>query len=245
MTVCVIVPCYNEAGRLPAGRFLAYQRTHPDVSFCFVNDGSRDQTADVLAGLHQQAPAQISVLNLAENQGKAGAVRAGMLHTIGPKHTYYGYFDADLATPLTAIDDLQRVLDAYPAAVLVMGSRVKHLGANIQRKAFRHYVGRVVATCISAILRLPVYDTQCGAKLLRAEVVGNTFRDPFISPWLFDVELVARLIGHFGRPNLTGKLREEPLQEWIEQDDSRISPTYMFRMWAELYRIYRTYRHLR
>lgn len=243
--VCIIIPCYNEAERLPVDAFIAYQQTHPDVSFCFVNDGSHDRTAEVLANLQQQHPAQFDVLNLTQNQGKAGAVRAGMLHAVQQGHDYLGYFDADLATPLAAIDDLRLVLDRHPDCVFVMGSRIKHLGVNIKRDAFRHYVGRIIATIISLILRLPAYDTQCGAKLLRNDVVGIVFRDGFISPWLFDVELLARLIGHFGRPNLAGKLLEEPLQEWIEQADSRISPTYMFRMWSEMYRIYRAYSHLR
>ena len=243
--VCIIIPCYNEAERLPADAFLAYQQAHPDVVFCFVNDGSRDQTAQVLATLQHRNPAQIDVLNLTQNQGKSGAVRAGMLHSAERGYTYLGYFDADLATPLSEIDNLRQVLDQHPDCVFVMGSRIKHLGVNIQRKAFRHYVGRIIATIISTILKLPVYDTQCGAKLLRREVVSNAFRDAFISPWLFDVELLARLVGLFGRPNLAGKLLEKPLQEWIEQADSRISPTYMFRMWAELYRIYRAYQYLR
>lgn len=244
-TVCVIIPCYNEAKRLPVDAFLTYQQTHPDVAFCFVNDGSSDQTANVLTRLQAQNPAQTDVLNLARNVGKAGAVRAGMLHSVARNCTYFGYFDADLATPLAAIDDLQRVLDSHPDTVFVMGSRIKHLGVRIERAAFRHYVGRIIATVISFILRLPVYDTQCGAKLLRRDVVTAVFGQPFISPWLFDVEVLARLIGHFGRPDLRGKLREEPLQEWIEQADSRISPTYIFRMWIELYRIHRTYRHVR
>ena len=243
--VCIIIPCYNEAERLPVDAFLAYQQTHPDVSFCFVNDGSRDGTADVLSRLQERNPARIDVLNLVQNQGKAGAVRAGMLHSAQQDHNYLGYFDADLATPLAAIDDLRLVLDRHTDCVFVMGSRIKHLGVNIKRDAFRHYVGRIIATIISMILRLPVYDTQCGAKLLRRDVVSTVFRDAFISPWLFDVELLARFVGLFGRSNLPGKLLEEPLQEWIEQADSRISPTYMFRMWTELYRIYRTYSHLR
>jgi hypothetical protein len=168
-----------------------------------------------------------------------------MLHTAQQGFDYLGYFDADLATPLAAVDNLRLVLDKHPDCVFVMGSRIKHLGVNIKRDAFRHYVGRVIATVISVILKLPVYDTQCGAKLLRRGVVNSVFRDKFISPWLFDVELLARLVGLFGRPNLRGKLLEQPLQEWTEQAESRISPTYMFRMWTELYRIYRTYHHLR
>lgn len=244
-TVCIVVPCYNEAERLPADAFVAYLATHPHVTFCFVNDGSRDQTLIVLQALQQRNSAQIDVLDLPQNQGKAGAVRAGMNHCGMGNFDYVGYFDADLATPLVAIDDLQMVLDKHPNCVFVMGSRIKHLGVNIQRSVFRHYVGRVVATTISMILKLPVYDTQCGAKLMRREATGGVFAEPFISPWLFDVELIARLVGHYGRANLKGRLLEEPLQEWIEQDDSRISPTYVFRMWYELYRISRTYSHLR
>lgn len=244
-TVCIVVPCYNEAERLPGEAFLAYLSTHPYVTFCFVNDGSRDQTLPVLQALQQRNPTQIDVLNLPQNQGKAGAVRAGMNHCGTKIFDYVGYFDADLATPLAAIDDLQNVLDKHPDCVFVMGSRIKHLGVNIQRSAFRHYVGRIIATTISAILRLPVYDTQCGAKLMRREATGAVFADAFISPWLFDVELIARLVGQYGRANIKGRLLEEPLQEWIEQDDSRISSTYVFRMWYELYRIHRTYSHLR
>ena len=244
-TVCIVVPCYNEAERLPGEAFLAYLGTHPHVSCCFVNDGSRDQTLALLRGLQQRNPAQIDVYDLPKNQGKAGAVRAGMNHCDTKNFDYTGYFDADLATPLAAIDDLQAVLDKHPDCVFVMGSRIQHLGVTIRRSAFRHYVGRVVATTISLILRLPVYDTQCGAKLMRREATAAVFAQPFISPWLFDVELIARLIDQYGRADINRRLLEMPLQEWIEQDGSRISSTYVFRMWYELYRIYRTYSHLR
>lgn len=241
-SVCIIIPCYNEATRLPGDAFVAYLRQTPTVSVCFVNDGSRDDTRAVLDGLKQQQPGQIAVLHLAQNQGKAGAVRAGMLHCADQPTDYLGYLDADLATPLDAIGDLQTVLDRQPALDLAMGSRVKILGANIQRDPFRHYVGRVIATFISNILKLPVYDTQCGAKLFRRGVVTPLFQEPFISPWLFDVELLARLIRQYGRATVANHVAEVPLRQWIEQSDSRISSGYVFRMWYELYRIHQTYR---
>ena len=238
----MIIPCYDEATRLPANAFVAYLRQTPTVSVCFVNDGSRDNTRAVLEGMQQQQPDQIIVLHLSQNQGKAGAVRAGIVHCAGQPVDYLGYLDADLATPLDAIGDLQTALDRQPTLDFVMGSRVKILGADIQRDPFRHYVGRVIATFISNILKLPVYDTQCGAKLFRREIVANLFQEPFISPWLFDVELLARLIRQHGRTNVADHVAEVPLKQWIEQSDSRISSSYVFKMWYELYRIHQTYR---
>lgn len=245
-TICVIIPCYNEANRLPVETFLAYQRYHPDVSFCFVNDGSTDATPDVLQRLHRQNPQQNEIVNLPANLGKAGAVRAGMQQMSTRPVDYLGYFDADLATPLPAINDLQRDLDAHPNREMVMGSRMKYLGSDIQRSTFRHYTGRIIATFISNILSLPVYDTQCGAKLFRRAVVSELFADEFISPWLFDVELLARLIRQHGRAGiLEGRVAEVPLRQWIEQSDSRIQPTYFLKLWWELFRIHQTYRHTR
>lgn len=243
MFVCIIIPCYNEANRLPADAFVAYARQHPTVRFCFVDDGSTDNTRARLEQLQTTYPDCMEALILPRNLGKAGAVRAGMLHGLrtGPAD-YLGFLDADLATPLDAIGDLITVLSAQPGLDLVMGSRIKHLGTDIRRKAFRHYTGRIIATFISNILQLPVYDSQCGAKLFQRGVVAALFAEPFISPWLFDVEVLARLIRLRGRPDVLNRVVEWPLRRWIEQSDSRIRPSYMLRVWYELFRIYRTYR---
>lgn len=246
-TVCIVVPCYNEAARLPADAFRTYLAQRTDVSFCFVNDGSTDQTQTVLTQLQAYHPHRITVLNLPQNMGKAGAVRAGMLQCANAEHSsgpfdYLGYFDADLATPLEAIGDLLAVLDQTPALDLIMGSRIKYLGTDIRRDTFRHYAGRIVATFISNILKLPVYDTQCGAKLFRHRAVGPLFQEPFISPWLFDVELLARLIRQHGRAGVLNRVAERPLRQWTEMDGSRIRPSYYVKLWYELYRIRQTYR---
>ncbi|ADB38965.1 glycosyltransferase [Spirosoma linguale] len=241
-SVCIIVPCYNEATRLPVDVFLSYIRQTENVNFCFVDDGSSDATRTVLETMKARYPDCIDALILPQNQGKAGAVRAGMLHCASRSFDYLGFLDADLATPLTAITDLAAVLDGNPALDMVMGSRIKFLGVDIRRDPFRHYVGRVIATIISNILKLPVYDSQCGAKLFRRTTMTGLFEESFISPWLFDVELLARLIRKHGRPEVLDHVAEYPLRQWIEQSDSRISSGYVFKMWYELFRIYQTYR---
>lgn len=241
--ICIIVPCYNEATRLPVDVFRVYMQLYPQVHFCFVDDGSSDNTSGILRKMQAENPTQVEALILPKNQGKASAVRAGILHKVKDGYDYLGYFDADLATPLEAIQDLQQAIELHPALDLVMGSRIKILGKKIQRDAFRHYVGRVVATCISVVLHLPVYDSQCGAKLFRSRSVGILFQEPFLSPWLFDVELLARLTRQYGREELlTKRVAEMPLQQWVEQHDSRVKLTYFFKLWYELYRIYQKYK---
>jgi glycosyltransferase involved in cell wall biosynthesis len=248
-SVCIIIPCYNEANRLPVDTFLDYARQRPTVLFCMVDDGSSDATRTILERMQATLPAQITALILPQNLGKAGAVRAGMLHMIRPElqqtdqlPDYLGFLDADLATPLDAIGDLTQVLDSRPELDMVLGSRIKHLGSDIQRKVFRHYSGRVIATLISNILDLPVYDSQCGAKLFRRSIVSYLFSQSFISPWLFDVELLARLIQRYGQTDVLSHVAEFPLRQWVEKSDSRIQPSYYVKLWYELYRIYRHYR---
>lgn len=239
----IIIPCYNEANRLPMADFKSYWQQHPDVRFCFIDDGSTDQTRGLLEQLQAEYPQQVEALILERNRGKAGAVRAGMLHVAGRQEVdYVGFLDADLATPLSAIQDLEARVVSEPGLELVMGSRIKYLGTDIRRNPFRHYAGRVIATFISTILKLGVYDTQCGAKLFRRDVVTSLFTEPFLSPWLFDVELLARLIRQHGREGLRGRVAEMPLRQWIEKDDSRIKVSYYFKLWYELYRIRQAYR---
>src|SRR5947209_3489261 len=166
--VCVIIPCYNEAHRLDIERISSWVSCSRDTHLLFVNDGSTDNTLEVLKQLRARYRDRISVLSCQPNRGKAEAVRAGVLHAIDDfKPAVVGYWDADLATPLDAIDRFLEVLASRYETEMVFGSRVKLLGRYVERRPIRHYLGRIFATAVSNVLHLAIYDTQCGAKLFR------------------------------------------------------------------------------
>jgi dolichyl-phosphate beta-glucosyltransferase len=226
MRCTIVVPCYNEANRLDRGRFRNYLAKHPDIAFIFVNDGSTDKTGALLDEMRVELPSQVDVLNQRPNAGKAEAVRAGMLHALRNQgNSFIGFWDADLATPLEAIDDLLEMFVNKPEVEIVFGARVKLLGRKIERQAVRHYLGRAFATCASFVLGLPVYDTQCGAKLFRVTpVLAQVLRPPFRSRWIFDVELMARFLQSYsaqGR-NVNGLFHEFPLHCWRDVAGSKV-----------------------
>ncbi|MFW5657561.1 MAG: glycosyltransferase [Bacteroidota bacterium] len=240
---CIIVPCYNEATRLETGAFNNYLQETKDVSLCFVDDGSTDSTVELITKLQQTFPEKVYLKRLETNQGKASAVREGMLE-MDKNHDfdYLGYLDADLATDLESMDKIIRFAEAHPAYDYLMGARISRLGASIYRNRIRHYFGRIFATMASSMLDLSVYDTQCGAKLMKNEIVQELFRKPFISRWLFDVELLFRYkkyTAYFDKPFA---VYEYPLNRWMEMGHTRIKPKDFVFVPFELLRIARKYK---
>ena len=233
-----MVPCYNEAARLDVARFAEWATRSDGVGLLFVDDGSTDGTAGVLASLVRGAPDRIRALRLAVNQGKSGAVRAGVLAALAEQPVFVGFWDADLATPLSAIPRFVAALEARPALLGAIGARVKLLGTTIERSAVRHYLGRVFATGASLVLGLGVYDTQCGAKLFRANpLVAAAFAAPFRSRWAFDVELLARLdeaSRRAGAPPVEQTVIELALEQWREVQGSKLHPLEMLRAGLDL-----------
>jgi dolichyl-phosphate beta-glucosyltransferase len=240
----IVVPCYNEAHRLREDEFARFASEHPDVRFLFVDDGSTDRTLGLLEEMAVRNEA-FGVLAQAPNQGKAEAVRRGMNEAFEAGATYTGFWDADLATPLDEIPRFVETLDAHPGLEALFGSRVQLLGRTIERKASRHYLGRVSATAISITLGLPVYDTQCGAKLFRVSPECKAiFADPFLTTWVFDVEIVARMMQArrgSGGPGAGEVIREIPLWEWHDVAGSKVRAVDFFKSMTELLRIRRRY----
>lgn len=243
--VCLIIPCFNEASRLDLNSFRDFITRHENVRLVFVDDGSSDNTRQVLETLCDAAQNRTTVVGLNRNGGKAEAVRAGVeyaLRSFQPE--IVGYWDADLATPLRAVDEFVKVLDDNGQILMVFGARVKLLGRHVERHATRHYLGRVFATVVSNMLRLDIYDSQCGAKLFRVDAaLRATFAEPFLSKWVFDVEILARYLKflHGDRHALANAIYEYPLQQWVDVAGSKVHPGDFLKAFVDIVRIKRRY----
>ena len=235
---CIIVPCYNEVGRLNAGEFLEWAHQEPELHFLFVDDGSTDGSREKLDGLGRACPEQIRHIDMERNRGKAEAVRRGFMEAFASGFDFIGYWDADLATPLETIPRFCELLEDGGVDG-VIGSRVLLLGRHIRRKPFRHYLGRVFATCASLAIGLPVYDTQCGAKIFRnTERLRLVFLTPFRVNWTFDVEILARFLlleRIHGGPAIRDRFVEYPLERWEDVAGSKVKVSDFLRgVWEVL-----------
>lgn len=238
----VVVPCFNEERRLPVDAFRAFAPGDAAVRFLFVNDGSTDGTLRMLEALHVENPERYSLLDLDRNRGKAEAVRRGILAALDRGPDLVGFWDADLATPLEEISGFLEVFAARPEIEMVFAARVRLLGRSISRNPARHYFGRVGATLISQSLGLPVYDTQCGAKLFRVTpTTRELFERPFLSRWIFDVEIIARLVVQRGRDAAARAIYELPITVWHDVKGSKVRQSDFLRALNDLARIRRAY----
>lgn len=232
-TICLIIPCYNEARRLDLGKF---RGCSPGMSFVFVDDGSTDGTADMIR--RQGATAHLVLLPT--NQGKAEAVRQGMLYAkregLLTSTDWVGYWDADLATPLDEVNGMLAYAATFREPVdAILGSRVYKLGSHIDRSFARHIAGRVFTTIAATLLKLGCYDSQCGAKLFRPALIDEAFGDAFVSRWIFDIEILLRLRQRHPV--------EYPLRHWadVAGGKTRVVPLVIPTL-IDLFRIWRRYR---
>jgi glycosyltransferase involved in cell wall biosynthesis len=243
--VVIVVPCFNEEKRIDVQAFTSFALRDHALSFCFVNDGSTDDTLRVLASIRDTPKATPSdIVDLERNSGKAEAVRRGFAFALARKPDYIGYWDADLAAPLSELHAFVDLMEARPALEIVFGSRVKLMGRTIERMAWRHYLGRMSATLVSATLALPIYDTQCGHKLFRTtDVLARVFAEPFSTNWLFDVEILARFLtmDPRGRDHVSKMIYELPLTQWVDVRGSKVKATDFARGLREVWQIKRRY----
>lgn len=232
----IIVPCYNEELRLDRVAYVGFAIANPGIKFVFVDDGSTDATIEVLEQMQRAAPDQIEVFALPKNAGKAEAVRQAMMYVTARGDEMVAYWDADLATPLSALIDLVKVANARTNVNVVYGARLALIGHAIDRDPSRRIISKACNILARAAVRLPINDTQCGSKLFRnTRELRAAIATPFTSGWMFDIELFARLARKFDDPHRA--FYEHPLMEWTEVPGSKIKKSTVIKCALDVLRI--------
>ncbi len=222
MKTGIIIPCYNEEKRLNQEAFITFISENSDYHLCFVNDGSKDRTLEVLHTMKAKAPRSISIVDVKKNSGKATAVRAGARFLYSKNDiANIGFMDADLSTDFRDFKDLVNTLKRENKLV-VFGSRNALGSGNIERNFLRNVFSKFIKQFILMILGLPIRDTQCGAKVFKREIVPTVYDEAFVSRWLFDVEIFLRLKKFLGKGETMKNMVEQPLMRWVHVDDSKL-----------------------
>jgi glycosyltransferase involved in cell wall biosynthesis len=241
MNVGILIPAYNEEGRLPVEEVVAFLKNpkYKDYKIIFLNDGSSDGTQPLLDNIASGFSEKVETIHFKKNEGKAETVRKGMIQLF-TRFEYLGYLDADLATTLDEFYSLAKRAE-IDQVTICFGSRIKKLGSRIERSTKRHIIGRVFATLSNSIIKVPVYDTQCGAKLFHQSLVEEIFNERFISKWLFDIEVICRVLVKRGKKYFEDNALEVPLKQWQEKGASKIKLKDFFSFPLELVKIKRRY----
>ncbi len=194
MDLSIIIPAYNEERRLTptlAGWAEWLDTVTGSAEVIVSDDGSTDGTS-ALVERFAAKDARFRLVRLPQNQGKGGAVRAGMLTATGE---YRFYVDADMniapwhVEPALAL--LQRVAD------MVTGKRSLSDYADAEESALRLAAGAAVQVTRRLLVLPVISDTQAGFKGFRAEWADKIFAKATVNSFAFDIEVLylARRMG--------------------------------------------------
>jgi glycosyltransferase involved in cell wall biosynthesis len=225
----IIIPAYNESARLSStlDRVLSYVSSERwDAEVIVVNDGSRDNTPDLVREYGKKHPS-LRLLENPGNRGKGYSVRNGMLNAFGELLLFS---DADLSSPIEEAPKLFAAIHA--GADVAIGSRWLRPELQTQRQSLlRQFYGRAFNVALRILLGLNLKDTQCGFKAFTRDAAGKIFPQQQIERWGFDPELL-----YLAR-RLKMKIAEVPVA-WAHMEGTRISPLRDgLRMFGEVLKI--------
>ena len=232
MDLSVVVPAYNEEGRLrpTLDAICAHLRAEPGRwggwELIVVDDGSTDATARIANEAAAEEP-RIQLVSGDGNRGKGSALRLGVLASYGRRVLIT---DADLATPIEELDLLDKQLAAEDSAAAI-GSRA-HPDSRIEvhQRPLREWMGRMGNRLIRAVAVPGIHDTQCGFKLFDGDKARAAFADSRLDGWGIDVEIL-RFFRRAGWP-----VTEVPVH-WSHQEGSKVRPLDYGRVLLELLRL--------
>ena len=216
----IVIPCYNEGKRINPNQYLEGLKDFSSQVF-LIDDGSKDNTFQLLKKLEKSAPDRFIAVRCAQNGGKAEAVRRGMNEALSKNFRHIGFMDADLATPFSEVPSFLKAFKDNPDVNSVIGVRLRLAGHDVQRSNTKAFIQKIIAAMGGVLFKPKVSDTQCGAKMFKADVLKPAIKEPFSVKWLFDQELLTRLSR---LPQNQGKnwLFELPLSKWFDVGGSHV-----------------------
>ncbi|HKS97736.1 MAG TPA: dolichyl-phosphate beta-glucosyltransferase [Terriglobia bacterium] len=210
----IVIPAYNEYLRLGTSlektrQYLAAKNFASEL--VIVDDGSRDQTPELLREAAARFPA-LRVLRNEPNQGKGYSVRRGVLEARGE---FVLFTDADLSAPIEEADKLLAALKSSGADAAVGSRALQRELVGVHQPWFREYAGRGFNLLVRLFTGLRIRDTQCGLKLFRRATTRRAFELQCVTGFGFDPELL------FLIERLGGKLVEVPVR-WYDNPATKV-----------------------
>lgn len=228
--ISIVIPAYNEERRLPRSleRICAYLKKREwDGELIVVDDGSTDQTAQIVTDWRKQIPSLRLVQN-GENRGKGFSVRHGMLEARAPIAIFT---DADLSSPIEEADKLLGVLGGGQYDVAIGSRAMDRKLIRVHESRFREFAGITFNQIMKLLTGLKIQDTQCGFKAFVMQKMKPVFQQQRIEGFGFDPEIL------FLAKQQGMRIVEVPV-EWSHDADTRVSMLRdSLRMFQELLQI--------
>ncbi|WZL88432.1 glycosyltransferase [Salinimicrobium sp. 3283s] len=237
--IALFIPCYNEENRLKIAPFQKFIKANKgQIDFYFINDGSLDNTGKRIND-NLVDEKTVFLIQLNKNLGKGNALREGIISIKDKEYHTYGFIDADMDIPLEQILKLYNNLIPSPY-LMAISSRDLYRSIKISR--FRSLSSVAMVFIANHIIQFKpeLKDTQCGCKLFKSELLDICFKDPFISEWLFDIELFLRI--KKDDPKSREKICEVPLRDLEKSGKSGFKIVENFKIFRQLYQINKHYR---
>jgi dolichyl-phosphate beta-glucosyltransferase len=223
--VRLVIPAYNEGRRLPV--FLpqlceALAKASFPWRITIIDDGSREEDSRRMQECVRLCGPHVRFHRLPVNVGKGGAVYTGW--DLDCESEWLGLLDADGSIPPREVLRLLSYLEWNDVPDAFFASRCKILGRTVKRSLFRHFFGRIFATFVSVGTGIPVYDSQCGFKLIRRKCYEAIRSELHEKRFAFDVELLVAL------RRIGAKVIEAPI-DWFDMPGSKV---HFFRDTAQM-----------
>lgn len=184
----VIVPVYNEEKRLEAGfdHYYSYlkKQKYP-CELIFVNDGSRDNTLDLLNKI-AKGKKNIRIISYDQNRGKGYAICQGIKETVGK---YILFTDLDHSVPIATVENFFPYFEkGFP--VVIGSRRVRGAKIAVHQKPLREFLGRGFTAIVNMFIYRGIADATCGFKAFESKIAKKIFAKITVYDWAFDAEIL-------------------------------------------------------